>query len=107
VGPALASRLLKQLGSVRSVVTADSDRLQQVRGVGPKKATRNLGYGDDAYFTALEHKVNEIVRLLNELPDRERRALTERIARLRGISECDRLGPWRLSGGCRRESVDS
>jgi DNA excision repair protein ERCC-4 len=42
VGPALASRLLKQLGSVRSVVTADIDRLQQVRGVGPKKATRIL-----------------------------------------------------------------
>src|SRR5574339_1043913 len=40
VGPALASRLLKQLGSIRSVVTADIDRLQQVRGVGPKKATR-------------------------------------------------------------------
>jgi Fanconi anemia group M protein len=42
VGPALASRLLKQLGSIRSVVTADIERLQQVRGVGPKKASRIL-----------------------------------------------------------------
>jgi DNA excision repair protein ERCC-4 len=42
VGPALASRLLKQLGSVRSVVTADINSVQQVRGVGPKKATRIL-----------------------------------------------------------------
>jgi ERCC4-type nuclease len=42
VGPALASRLLQQLGSIRSVVTADIDTLQQVPGVGPKKATRIL-----------------------------------------------------------------
>lgn len=42
VGPALAARLLSQLGSVRGVMTADLDRLQQVRGVGPKKATRIL-----------------------------------------------------------------
>jgi Fanconi anemia group M protein len=42
VGPALAARLLSQLGSVRGVMTADSVRLQQIRGVGPKKATRIL-----------------------------------------------------------------
>jgi hypothetical protein len=42
----------------------------------------DLGYRDEAYFTALEHKVNQIVRLLNEVPNSERRALTERIARL-------------------------
>ena len=42
VGPAIAARLLNQLGSVRSVVTADIEVLQQVRGVGPKKARRIL-----------------------------------------------------------------
>jgi hypothetical protein len=42
----------------------------------------DLGYGDDVYFTALEHKVNEVVRLLNEVPNNERRPLTERICRL-------------------------
>jgi DNA excision repair protein ERCC-4 len=42
VGPALAARLLTQLGSIRSVVTADIDRLQGVRGVGPKIAKRIL-----------------------------------------------------------------
>jgi hypothetical protein len=42
----------------------------------------DLRFGDDAYFTALEHKVNDIVRLLNEVPTSERRALTERFARL-------------------------
>jgi hypothetical protein len=42
----------------------------------------DFGYGDDAYFTALEHKVNDIVRLLNDVPDGERRVLTERFSRL-------------------------
>lgn len=40
VGPALATRLLDQLGSVERVVTADVETLLQVRGVGPKKAAR-------------------------------------------------------------------
>jgi len=40
VGPALATRLLNQFGSVEGVVTADVDTLRQVRGVGPKKAAR-------------------------------------------------------------------
>jgi DNA excision repair protein ERCC-4 len=42
VGPAIAARLLNQLGSIRGVVTADIDVLQQIRGVGAKKATRIL-----------------------------------------------------------------
>jgi ERCC4-type nuclease len=33
---------LNQLGSIRGVVTADIDVLQQIRGVGAKKATRIL-----------------------------------------------------------------
>ncbi len=40
VGPVLAGRLLRHLGSVERVVTADVEILSQVRGVGPKKATR-------------------------------------------------------------------
>lgn len=40
VGPALAYRLLLQLGSVERVITADETALMQVRGVGPKKAAR-------------------------------------------------------------------
>jgi DNA excision repair protein ERCC-4 len=40
VGPALASRLLNQFGSVERVVTADVETLQQVRGVGRKTAAR-------------------------------------------------------------------
>lgn len=40
VGPALATRLLNQLGSVERVVTADVETLLQIRGVGAKKAAR-------------------------------------------------------------------
>lgn len=40
VGPALATRLLNQLGSVERVITADVETLLQIRGVGPKKAAR-------------------------------------------------------------------
>jgi hypothetical protein len=41
----------------------------------------NLGYGDEAYFTALERKVNEIVALLDTLPSADRRPRTERLIR--------------------------
>jgi ERCC4-type nuclease len=40
VGPALARRLLAELGSVERVMTADAAALQTVRGIGPKKANR-------------------------------------------------------------------
>lgn len=40
VGPALAHRLLGHFGTIENVVTADASALTQVRGVGPKKASR-------------------------------------------------------------------
>ena len=40
IGPALASRLLLQFGSIERVVAADEDTLTEVRGVGRKKAAR-------------------------------------------------------------------
>lgn len=40
VGPALAYRLLVELGSVERVITASEGALMQVRGVGSKKAAR-------------------------------------------------------------------
>lgn len=42
----------------------------------------DLGCGDDAYFSALERKVNEVMRLLRDLPDGARLALTGRLVRL-------------------------
>jgi hypothetical protein len=58
----------------------------------------DLGYGEDAYFTALERKVNEVLQLLDELPDADRCAATERLAKLGeyqgtiGWGYCDFLG---------------
>lgn len=40
VGPALARRLLTQLGSVERVMTADTVALGTIRGIGPKRAAR-------------------------------------------------------------------
>jgi ERCC4-type nuclease len=40
VGPEMARRLLSEFGSVARVMTADGAALEQVRGVGPKKAAR-------------------------------------------------------------------
>lgn len=40
VGPALAHRLLLELGSIERVVTADAATLMQVRGIGPTTAAR-------------------------------------------------------------------
>jgi DNA excision repair protein ERCC-4 len=40
VGPALANQLLRQFGSIERVITADETELQQIRGIGPRKAAR-------------------------------------------------------------------
>lgn len=42
----------------------------------------DLGYGDDVYFAALERKVRDVVRLLEDLPDMARDAATARLIKL-------------------------
>jgi hypothetical protein len=42
----------------------------------------DLGYGDDAYFGAMERQVNEIVRDLDQLADIDRTAVVARVIRL-------------------------
>jgi len=42
----------------------------------------DLGYGSDSYFAALERKVNDIVRALDSLSEADRRAATDRLAKL-------------------------
>jgi len=76
-----ATATIRQYARATGDVAGTIDLMLQFVEAGTEQAA-DLGYGDDAYFTALEHKVNEIVRLLNEVPTSERRALTERIARL-------------------------
>jgi hypothetical protein len=41
-----------------------------------------LGYGEDAYFAALERKVKDIVQSLDTLPEADRRAATARLVKL-------------------------
>ena len=58
----------------------------------------DLGYGEDAYFAALERKVKEIVQSLDALAEADRRAATARLVRLGeyqgtiGWGYCDFLG---------------
>ena len=42
----------------------------------------DLGYGDDAYFGALERQVHEVVRLLPTVADEQRRRLEARLIQL-------------------------
>ena len=42
----------------------------------------DLGYGEDAYFAALERKVRDIVRSLDALPDMDRHTATARLIKL-------------------------
>lgn len=39
----------------------------------------DLGYGDDAYFAALEATLDAAVKLLGDLPDKSRQAATQRL----------------------------
>jgi len=58
----------------------------------------DLGYGQDAYFAALERKVKEVVRSLDALPEADRLAATARLVKLGeyqgtiGWGYCDFLG---------------
>ena len=58
----------------------------------------DLGYGDDAYFAALERKVKDVVQSLDALPEADRRAATARLVKLGeyqgtiGWGYCDFLG---------------
>ena len=42
----------------------------------------DLGYGEDAYFAALERKVRDVVQSLDALPDVDRRAAAARLVKL-------------------------
>jgi hypothetical protein len=47
----------------------------------------DLGYGDEAYFTALERKVTDIVGLLGALADGDRAAAIERLVEVQACAE--------------------
>jgi hypothetical protein len=76
-----ATATIREYTKATGDVAGTIDLMLEFVEAGTEQAA-DLGYGDDAYFTALERKVNEIVRLLDQLPNGERRAPTERLARL-------------------------
>jgi hypothetical protein len=76
-----AAATIREYTQATGDVAGTIDLLLEFVEAGTEQAA-DLGYGDDAYFTALERKVKEILRLLDELPNSERRAPTERIAQL-------------------------
>jgi hypothetical protein len=76
-----AAATIREYTRATADVSGTIDLMLEFVEAGTEQAA-DLGYGDGAYFTALERKVNEIVRLLDQLPNGERRAPTERIARL-------------------------
>jgi hypothetical protein len=76
-----ATETIREYTQATGDVAGTIELLLEFVEAGTEQAA-DLGYGDDAYFTALERKVKEILRLLDELPNSERRSLTERIVRL-------------------------
>ena len=62
-------------------VAGTVDLLLEYVEAGTEQAA-DLGYGDDSYFNALERKVNEAVRLMNDLSNSDRRAATARLVKL-------------------------
>jgi hypothetical protein len=76
-----ATAAIREYARATSDVAGTIDLMLEFVEAGTEQAA-DLGYGDDAYFTALEHKVNGILRLLNDVPESERRTLTQRISRL-------------------------
>lgn len=63
----------------------------------------DLGYGEDAYFAALERKVQEALSLLNALPDGVGDAAATRLIRLGEYRDKIGWGYGDFLGGVARE----
>lgn len=76
-----ATATIREYQRATGNVAGTVDLLLDFVEAGAEQAA-DLGYGDDAYFAALERKVNEIVGLLKRLPSADRLPRTERLIRL-------------------------
>jgi hypothetical protein len=78
-------------------LTGTVDLMLEFVEAGTEQAA-DLGYGDEAYFAALERKVKEVVQSLAALAEVDRNAATERLVKLGeyqgtiGWGYCDFLG---------------
>jgi len=62
-------------------LVGSADLMVEFVEAGTEQAA-DLGCGDDPYFSALERKVTEVMRLLRDLPDGARLAIAGRLIRL-------------------------
>ena len=76
-----ASATIREYQRATGDLTGAVDLMLEFVEAGTEQAA-DLEYGDDAYFSALERKVNDILRLLDMLPDADRGTRVERLARL-------------------------
>lgn len=76
-----ASATIREYQRATGNVAGTVDLMLDFVEAGTEQAA-DLGYGDEAYFAALERKVNEIVALLKTLPSADCLPRTERLIRL-------------------------
>lgn len=76
-----ATAAIREYQRATGDLTGAVDLMLEFVEAGTEQAA-DLGYGDDAYFGALERKVNDILRLLDMLPGEDRGTRVERLARL-------------------------
>ncbi len=76
-----AKRLIREYQLATGDTAGTVDLMLTMVEEGTKQAS-DLGYGDDAYFAALETTLDAVVKLIRVLPARARQAATERIVRV-------------------------
>ena len=76
-----ASRIIADYKRATGDSAGTVDLMLELVEAGTEQAA-DLGYGEDAYFAALERKVKDVVQSLNTLPEVDRRAATTRLVKL-------------------------
>ena len=75
------SRIIAEYKRATGDLAGTVDLMLEFVEAGTEQAA-DLGYGEDAYFAALERKVKEVVQSLDTLPEADRRAATARLVKL-------------------------
>ena len=92
-----ATKTITEYTRATGDLTGTVDLMLEFVEAGTEQAA-DLGYGDDAYFAALERRVKAVVQSLDALPNEDRRAAIERLVKLGeyqgtiGWGYCDFLG---------------
>lgn len=76
-----ASRTITEYKRATGDLVGTVDLMLEFVEAGTEQAA-DLGYGDDAYFAALERKVKDVVQSLGTLAEGDRRAATARLIKL-------------------------